>query len=197
MFRSQKKGFTIIESIITIVIFAVAMGAVMGFIIYFYKTNTYEIQQSFAINSARKGIETMVKELREATYSDLGSYPIVEAKDYSFIFYSDIDKDEKIEKIRYFLEGIYLKRGEIEATGDPLKYQDADEVVKVLSDNIRNGEQDKKIFTYFDKNGNEISDLDIVTGINLIKVNLIVNVEPNRAPSEFTLRSSAQFRNFK
>ena len=45
----------------------------------------------------------MVKEIREARTSDDGSYPIEKARDKEFIFYSDIDKDGEVERVRYFL----------------------------------------------------------------------------------------------
>lgn len=97
------KGFTLIETIVTIFIFALAMGAVTGFIVMAYRTYSYTWEQSIAIDEARRGIETMVKEIREARPGDDGSFPIEKAGDKEFIFYSDIDKDSETEKVRYFL----------------------------------------------------------------------------------------------
>lgn len=97
------KGFTLIETIVTIAIFALIWGAVSAFIVMTYRTHVYTWQQSIAIDEARKGIETMVKEIREAKLGDDGSYPIVLAQDKEFIFYSDIDKDGETERVRYFL----------------------------------------------------------------------------------------------
>lgn len=189
------KAFTLVETIIAVTIFLIVMLAVTGFIFYFYKTSTYNFQQISAVNSARRGMETMVKETREATYSDVGSYPIIEARKQSFTFYSDIDKDTKVERIRYFLEGTELKRGELEATGDVPKYKDENEKITVLSDKVRNGED--AVFTYYDENNNQVADLEIITDIKLVEINLIVNIDPNRPPDEFTLKSNAQLRNLK
>ena len=99
----KPSGFTLIETIVTIAIFSLAMGAVMGFIVMAYRTHGYIWQQSSAIGEARRGIETMVKEIREARPGDDGSYPIEFAGDKEFIFYSDIDKDGATERVRYFL----------------------------------------------------------------------------------------------
>ena len=99
----MKKGFTLIEMLVTIAIFTLVGGAVSGGIVLLYKTQGFTWQQSVAIDEARKGIETMVKEIREATYGDDGSYPIEKAENKEFIFYSDIDKDGSVEKVRYFL----------------------------------------------------------------------------------------------
>ncbi|MBU1179085.1 hypothetical protein KKB69_02000 [Patescibacteria group bacterium] len=191
----MNKGLTIVETLVYIAVFTLAMGAVSGFIIYFYRGNFYIIQQAYAVNSARRGIETMTREIREITYSDSGAYPVVAAQEQSFIFYSDIDKDENVEKVRYFLEGTDFKKSEIQAVGDPPVYQDGEEIISVISDNVRNGVQ--LVFTYYNASSTEVADLSWITDIRLVKVNLVVNVEPNRAPGEFTLTSSAQIRNLK
>lgn len=98
------RSFTLIETLITVVIFALALGAVIGFVITAYKTQAYAFQQAQAILEARKGVETMIKEIREARVGDDGAYIIEKADDYEFIFYSDIDKDNQIERVRYFIK---------------------------------------------------------------------------------------------
>ncbi len=102
------KGFTIIETIITIVVFSLIMGVVFAFVTMAYRTHGYTWQQSTAINEARKGIETMVKEIRMARPGEDGSYSIEKAEDKEFVFYSDIDNDGNVEKVRYFLGTVNL-----------------------------------------------------------------------------------------
>lgn len=97
------KAFTLIETLITIAVFVLVMGAVTGFLVSIFKISTFSQQQSTAISEARKGIEIMVKEIREARIGDDGSFPIEKAEDKEFIFYSDIDKDNETERVRYFL----------------------------------------------------------------------------------------------
>ncbi|MCD6178043.1 prepilin-type N-terminal cleavage/methylation domain-containing protein [bacterium] len=98
-----KSGFTLVESLVVIAVFALMIGAVIGFILMSYRTYSYAFQQSMAVNEARKGIEIMAREIREARSGDDGSYPIEKADDKEFIFYSDIDKDGATERVRYFL----------------------------------------------------------------------------------------------
>lgn len=97
------KGITLIETIITIFIFSLITGVISVFIITVYQVHGYSWQQIMAINEARKGIEIMVKEIRMAKPGEDGSYPIEKAEDKEFIFYSDIDGDGNIERVRYFL----------------------------------------------------------------------------------------------
>ena len=97
------KSFTLIETLVVIVIFTLISGALFGSILILYRTQSYTWQQSIAIDEARRGIETMVKEIREARSGEDGSFVIEKAGDKEFIFYSDIDNDGKTERVRYFL----------------------------------------------------------------------------------------------
>ncbi len=191
-----RNGFTAIETIVAIASTILIFVAVSYAITSFYRANSYTIQQSSAINSARKGVEIMVSNIREATYSDTGAYPVVSAATSSFQFYGDIDRDTNIEKIRYFLDGSDFKKGEIQATGNPLVYNDSDEIVSVLSEYVRNTSV-QPVFRYYDENGNEIADLNQITTIASVKVRLVVNVVEGRAPEEFTLSSHTNLRNLK
>ncbi|MEK7627039.1 MAG: type II secretion system protein [Patescibacteria group bacterium] len=105
-------GFTLVETIVVVAIFGIAMLAVSGFIITIYRAQNFNFEQSIAIDEARKGTEIMVKEIREAGTAENGSYVIEKAEDNEFIFYSDIDNDNSIERVRYFL-GPTARRGTI------------------------------------------------------------------------------------
>ncbi|PIS13549.1 MAG: hypothetical protein COT67_01155 [Candidatus Tagabacteria bacterium CG09_land_8_20_14_0_10_41_14] len=99
----MKKGLTIIETLAAIGIFTLLMVTVSSLIISIYRSQDYSWQQAMAINEARRGIEIMSKEIREARDASDGSYVIEKAEDKEFIFYSDIDDDGKAERVRYFL----------------------------------------------------------------------------------------------
>jgi len=187
----MKKGFTLIETIVAIAVSSAVFLAVFGFVYYFYRTSGYSLSQMIAVNSARKGMETMVREIREATYSDEGSYLIKNAQNQSFTFYSDIDKDSNIEQVRYFLDGNTLKKG-VTKSNDLFKYLDENEEIRSLSNNVCNNEE--KIFTYYNGNNEEV---EIFADIRLIQIKLIINTDFNRPPREFTLISNAQLRNLR
>lgn len=193
----KTKGFTMIETIVVISIFAIVMIAVSSSIVYFYRSNRIVLEQAYAINSARKGIEFMVRDIKEAIYSDEGAYPIISIGANSFYFYSDIDRDDSIERVRYFVDGTDLKKGLTEASGDPPKYLDTNETISIISDSARNIEQGISVFKYFDAQGAEITDYNNISDVAFVKVNLVVNINENRLPDEFTLRSSATLRNLK
>ncbi len=100
--KRKKEGFTLVESLVTLAIFSLILGAVLMGAFYILRDYSYGSEQSQAVEEARRGLETMIKELREAMPGDNGAYPIEKASDDEIIFYSDIDKDGKAEKVRYF-----------------------------------------------------------------------------------------------
>jgi len=202
MIFNLSKSFSLIEAIVTIFIFILSIGLLTAFIINIYRAYSYNFEQIQAINEARKGIETMVKEIREAKYGDDGSYPIQEAGDFQFIFYSNIDKDLATERVRYFLEGTDFKKGVVKPTGDPPQYILTNETITILSTNVRNAVPGP-IFTYYngdwpnDTVNNPLPTLTRLTETKLMHVYLKVNVNPNRPPDDFELESDAQIRNLK
>ena len=193
----MKRGFTFIETLVIIAIVTLISVAIVNSILLFYRANTSALEQAQAVNEARRGIELLVRDIREASYSDEGAFPIVSMETNQFYFYSDVDRDDKIERTRYFLDGSILRKGVTETAGDPPVYNDVDEVVTIVSTDVRNAEQSTPIFTYYDTTGTEITDLNDVTALRFVTVNLIVNINPERLPNEFTLRSSAAIRNLK
>jgi type II secretory pathway pseudopilin PulG len=193
-------GFTLTEALITIAIFILVTGGVFEFVLGGYKAYYYTFQQTQAISEARNGVETMIKEIREARPGDDGSYIIEKAEDYEFVFYSDIDKDGDTERVRYFIDGSDFKKGVIEPTGFPPVYitdpQDPDfaEKIFILSKYVRN---QPPIFHYFDGNLQELSPPARLKDTKLMRVYLVVNVDPNRPPQDFVLESDVQLRNLK
>jgi len=187
--------------IITISIFTMAMIAVSTFIISIYRVYNYNIEQVSAINEARRGIETMIKEIREAKTADDGSYPLVKAGDSEFIFYSDVDRNGLIERIRYFLDGTDFKKGVVDPSGDPPQYILTNETISVLSRYVRNAST--PVFTYYngdwpvDTVNNPLPTLTRLMETKLMHVYLKINVDPNRPPIDFELESDTQIRNLK
>lgn len=192
--QRKGKGFTLIEALIAIFIFVLGVGAVLGLTVNLYQTHSFSLHLSSAISEARRGIEVMVKEIREAKTGDDGSYIIEKADDYQFIFFSDIDNDGAAERVRYFLDGTTFKKGVIKPTGWPIKYQSEDEEFKIITSYVRN---QPPIFHYYDGQGNELSAPARLKDTKLMKLYLVVNINPERPPFDFSLESYVQLRNLK
>lgn len=187
---------TLIEAMVWVSITSMLMLAIVQSVQYFYRTNTYAVEQGAAITSAQRGIEDMIKVMREAAYSSNGAWPVITMASTSFAFYADVDGDPFIEQIRYYLNGNSLMRGIIDPSGDPPVYT-ATEQISHISDYVRNTEQSTVLFKYYNANGTLMTDLSRIAEVRFVEATVVVNINPYRLPNQFTLRSTAALRNLK
>ncbi|PIS05599.1 MAG: hypothetical protein COT81_00350 [Candidatus Buchananbacteria bacterium CG10_big_fil_rev_8_21_14_0_10_42_9] len=195
------KGVTLLEAVVVISIFTTASVVVTSVIIQGLRVNSFANEQNEALNNARRGVEFMIKEIREASTSENGSFPISAADAQELIFYSDLDIDQETERIRYFLDGTDLKKGVIEPVGVPGTYPSGNEVISILSEYVRNGAD--PIFYYYnedwpaDQVSNPLTQPVEVDDIKFVKTYLKINIDPTKAPNPAELESSTTIRNLK
>ncbi len=192
----MNRGMTLIEASVWVAITLSAMLAITTSVQYFYRTNSYTVEQAAAITSAQRGIEGMIKTIREASYASDGAYPIIALATSSISFYADIDDDPFIERLRFFVQGGALYRGLVDPSGDPPVYTNP-ETISQISEYVRNDAQNVDMFRYYDLNGALMTNLADITELRFVETTVIVNINPNRMPNQFTLRSTAALRNLR
>ncbi|MCS7183977.1 MAG: hypothetical protein NZ866_01345 [Patescibacteria group bacterium] len=159
------KSFTLIEILLSLLIICLIVIMMIFFTINIANFNTYFV---FNLGKQREVILTatiMSKELRSMSQSNIGNYPIEKAQNNEIIFYSNIDNDNLIERIRYFVESNSFKKGIIKPQGNPLNYSQSNEIFYLMISEL----YDSNIFQYFNKNNQLTSE---IINIKLIKVNL-------------------------
>lgn len=196
----KKRGFTLVESILSLAIFSaviIAVGAFQRDVFYFNDV----IQTGLTnVSEARKVLRPFVNEVRGAQPSNLGAFPIAEATQNSFSFYTDIDNDDVREKIRYFLDGDTFKKGVIKPSGNPYVYDNDDEKIVTV---IRNVVPGSTAFSYFNSDYNGIDGSQALSfpvspaEVRLVRIDLTVDANPDRAPSLLTITTQATVRNLK
>ncbi len=192
----REQGFTLVETIMVLAFFTVVMLALMESIVMFYRLNGYTIAQTYQVDHARRGVEGLVRDLREMTYADNGAFPLVVRESYRAGFYSDIDRDSSVEYIEYRLSSTTLEKRIYSATGTPPTYSTTTpESVHTISEYVQNQIQTTPIFTYYDENGVQATTTTPITNIAYAQVSVIVNIDPIRDPGQYMLRSSASLRN--
>jgi hypothetical protein len=185
-----------IEVIVWVSVLTMVLLALTTSLLYFYRINKYAIEQAGAVASAQRGMENVIRVIREAAYSSEGAFPIVSIGANDFVFYADVDNDPFIEKVHYYVSGNNLVEGITDATGDPPGYTTA-EILSTLSDHVQNLQQAVTTFRYYDVNGSEIINFQQWARVRFVKVSIAVNVDPNKLPSQLVLSSSAALRNLK
>lgn len=200
MFNNYKNGFSLIELIVSIAIVAIVMVVVSNFQVNVLRFNKYSKDVLESSQDAKAILRVMVKEMRSITPSNNGSYPIVSAGTSTLTFYSDINDDGLIDQVRYYLSTTTLKKGVIIPSGSPLTYNSLNEQFSTLAYNIKNGTS-TALFEYYDTNyagtSTPLSYPLNTTAVRLVRVNLLIDADPNRSPVPRLYTSTATLRNLK
>lgn len=196
---NQVSGFTLMEVILAMAIIAIFVAGLASFDRLLSDSQTLLSLSSLSFNEANIGVDAMVRELRGADYADTGSYPLEQVDDQEITFYSNIDGDEEIERVRYFLDNGQMNRGVVNPVGEPPIYDGSSEQVNLVIDYIQN--QSDPIFYYYNQDwpadtvNNPLPLASRLSNAKLIKVSLTVNPKPSRPESQFSVSSFAQIRN--
>jgi len=195
-----KKGMTLIEIIIVIAILGIIMIAMSSFQLGILNNNRFSQDSLTSLQDAKTILRTMIKEMRTIAPSNNGSFAIINVATSTISFYSDIDGDAIKEQLRYFLVSTTLKKGVIKPSGSPLVYNPANENISILANNIKNSTS-TMLFEYYNENytgtSSPLTYPINLSDIHLIKVNLMIDVDPNRSPVPRLYTSQVNLRNLK
>ncbi len=182
--------------LVTLAIFGMIMIAITDSVLFFYRANTSSIEQEYQVENARRGTELLVRDVREATYGDDGTYPLGSVATSTLTFYSDVDANGTIEKIRYTLVGTQLFRNVTFSSGTPPVYAGGGATTTV-SQYVRNIDEGTPLFRYYDKNNVEVVSAVNITDIVSVSVTIVVDIVQKHTPGKFTLKGSATLRNLR
>lgn len=194
----KQSGMTLVEMVVVIGIYSVLTLVITTSITNFYKSNAYALEQSEEVENARRGILQWNRDAKEMTTAEDGTFPVAVIEDHRFGYFSDTDQDLTIEYIEYILSGTTLKKYTYNPTGSPAVYDFSNpDIEETLSLYVQNINQSFPTFTYFDANGSVLTSTSPLVDVRYIKAQVVVNIDPNRFPGEFMLRSSVAPRNLK
>jgi prepilin-type N-terminal cleavage/methylation domain-containing protein len=196
-----KGGFTLVETLITMAIFLVIMLGVTSFQRDVFVDNT--ISQGFftTTQGAEEILRNMVSPLRSASQGSDGSYPILTAGTSTLTFFSDLYNNGVKERVRYFISGTTLEEGIIVPNGTPLSYGNATETISYLAYNVRNIASSTDVFDYYDDTYNgtssPLTQPVSVSAVRLVKITLILDTNPTRAPAPIVYTTQVSLRDLK
>lgn len=196
MTRVSIRGFTLAETLVVIAIVSVVGLALSTMIAYFYKSNAFLLEQTAANDSAQRGLTRAFESLREASYGEDGSYPILQVATSSVTFYSDIDTDTPVEKVRLYLSNGSLYRGVTNTAGNPPTYAGQTETISIIATYVKNAPT-TPLFRYFDSAGTELTGAVNLSDIVAVRTRLEVDLNPARAPNILILEQTATIRNLR
>lgn len=189
---NNNKGITLTEIVVVIGILGLISEAVFLFISQGYKSWQMTRDQAEAQDNARMALEKIVEEIREIQPSDQGAASIEAAGDTSFIFYSNVDNDSDVEKVKYYLDGSDFKRNVIEPVG---KQYTGNGITYLRARYVRNND----IFSFYDET-NKVIAKDVngnipIDKISEVHIKIMVDYNPNQVPNAIILETDANLRN--
>ncbi|MEY2665045.1 MAG: hypothetical protein RLZZ480_150 [Candidatus Parcubacteria bacterium] len=195
---TSQQGFTLVEMLVTLAIMTIMSSAIFYAIYLLYNSNAYVFAQSYEVDHARRGMNRFSRDVKEMTYAEDGSFPVVAMEEHTLAFYSDIDNDNNVEYVEYELATTTLYKYVYNPTGNPPTYSlTTPDEVYTLSEYVQNFTEATSTFFYFDSQGNQLDSSSPLTDVRYIEAQIIVNIDPIRAPGEFVLRRGVAPRNLK
>jgi prepilin-type N-terminal cleavage/methylation domain-containing protein len=192
------QGFTLIEILVSTGILVILGMGLLG-LQYVISKNQVTAWTSFSsIESANNSVTQISKELRNATESDNGAYPLDTLLDSEIIFYSDVDYDNVVERVRYTLSGNNFIRGITDPSGDPTNYDTATEKTTTISDIVRNGSD--PVFYYFngdyptDTVNNPLTQGSRIAETRYVKIYLRTNTKTGAPDEDYILEGEIKIR---
>ncbi len=164
----------------------------------------YSDESSRVISATRVAANRLVKEIREARLPEGSASTIVSTDTNEIIFHSDVDHDDTIEQVHYYLDvsdqnNQKLHRRVIKpVAGQPTNFDISEGATftdEIIADHIINAPS-QPIFSYF--NGKHpMTTADSLYLIRLVRIVIYADYNPDREPPPFKLETDAQLRNPK
>lgn len=195
------RGMSFIEMIVAILILLLGMSGFTYLFVDSWRSNKYIIEMGNASLLASRAVNNLVADLRKVRQADNGDYPIESGDDFDVEVYIDIDNDGVTERVHYYLLNGSLYRGVTDPVGSlPITYPNGDDVTTLLANSIINSNT-QPVFSYYndeypsDTVNNPLATAVNVAEVRMIKVHLMVNIDPLNVPEHINIESFAELRN--
>lgn len=190
-----------IEMIVAILIMLLGMSGFTYLFVDSWRSNKFIIEMGNASLLASRSVNNLVADLRKVRQADNGDYPIESGDDFDIKVYIDIDNDGVTERVHYYLQSGSLYRGVREPVGNlPVNYPNGDGTTTLLANSIINSNA-QPVFSYYndeypsDTTNNPLATPVNVAEVKMVKVHLMVNIDPLNVPEHINIESFAELRN--
>lgn len=199
-FKNLNQGFTLVEVMLASVIFAVAFGLIVMMFYHFINSYAFTFEQNRTLSQIKFVTQDIFSQLREIRVSEDGAYPLTIASDQEISFYADINKNGRVERVRYFLDGTSFYRGVIYPNDTLEPYAGETEDLTLISDLVVNGSE--PVFYYYNENypadqtNNPLVPGERLLNTRLIEIRLLLNTSPD-SQQPIEVNTKVMLRNLK
>ncbi|MEK7187979.1 MAG: hypothetical protein AAB691_04005 [Patescibacteria group bacterium] len=199
-FQSEKRaGISFLEIILSMGVTAIIVLVLSKFSGTVTSIGTVINQRLQVQGDLEQGLQIMVTDIRSAGPSAYGSYAIESAASSSFVFYSDVDRDGTMERVRYFFGTSTLQKGVTEpTTSTPPTYVTSTEGVKIVVPNVKISSSS---FEYFGDTATSTftplaSPIEI-EAVRFMRISVTADVSTSSAPKPITFTNTVTIRNLR
>lgn len=200
---SLSHGFTLAEIVVT-----TAIVGVMVLVISKFQSDIFSFNRTFygsfaGSDQAQKLLRPMTAEIRSASASSNGSYPIEAFAANDFSFYSDIDNNGTKDWIRYYVSGTTMYKETIAPTGSPAVYNSANKKTATFMTGVRNLADGIATFRYYSSaytggaSGEVVPGTGTIETIRLVKITVRIDADTSKPPAAADVTTQVSIRNLK
>lgn len=193
-----RDGFSLLELILGAAISVVLVVILTQFVGIISNIQKYLGAKLPTQADVEQALQTSIVEIRSIGQSSAGAFPIEVASSTTFTFFSDIDRDGLMERVRYTITSSTLQKGVIRPIGNPLTYPTSSETI---SSPIAHLLGSSSLFAYYDTNytgtGAALSYPIDVTAIRSVMITFTADVSTSTTPRPTTLSTMVTIRNLK
>lgn len=216
-------GMTLIELMIVTALLSVVIVATMGFLVSSQRSERTVREATRQQAEARVALDALTRTARGATYPQGYTYndsSIVAAADkFEVSYYSDIDGDGLVDKVRYYLDTssgeLRLESFAPNCSASPCTYPSTPTRTRVVVDNVRNADMSScgqpagsqaPVFRFYkaQRGTGTLTEIatptaiyDQLVDISFFKVNLALDITPGRSPVCQDVTTSVNIRNWR
>ncbi len=197
---NSKKGFSLIEILIVV---AVATSIVLVVSKLGSNTSVLNTLVSRELQSKadiEQTLQIVTTEIRSASPSASGAFPLISAATSSFSFYSNGGNNGVAKRVHYYLATSTIYRGVVQPTGTPATYPTSSEILTALISGVV-VPTSSPLFTYYDTEytGTQaaMTSTADVTAIRLVKISFSATVQPAQSPAPEYFSRFADIRNLR
>lgn len=199
--KKRLKGMSLVEMLMAIFILLIGMEGVTMLLLNSFRNNKFILETGNASLLASRGVNRIVSEVRKVRQADNGDYPVESGDQFDLKVYLDVDSDGTTERVHYYLSNGVVYRGITEPTATiPITYPNGDQTTEIFVNYISNTNA-QPIFYYYNRDypsdivNNPLATPVSVENVRLIKIHLLVNIDPINAPNNVNVESFVELRN--